>query len=301
MKAVLLDAGSPETCQPITSTRPLAACPVANRPLAEVQRERLSAAGFDVVEDAGADPAFHVKGDAWLSAEVLARVRELRGEGQVEDAQGAVLGWVGAAAWRPAAREVVSADKGTFRIRYPWHLLSVNEQLLAGLTEDRIEGEVSPAAHIEGRLVLGRGSRILPGVYIEGNVVAGADCKIGPNCYLRGNTSIGDGCHIGQAVEVKNSILMRGVAIGHLSYCGDSIVGEKTNFGAGTITANFRHDGASHRSMVGGELVDTGRRKFGAIIGDHVHTGIHTSIYPGRKLWPNTATLPGDIVRRDVR
>jgi len=48
-------------------------------------------------------------------------------------------------------------------------------------------------------------------------------------------------------------------------------------------------------------LLDTGRRKFGAIVGDHVHTGIHTSIYPGRKLWPNTSTRPGEIVQRDVR
>jgi bifunctional UDP-N-acetylglucosamine pyrophosphorylase/glucosamine-1-phosphate N-acetyltransferase len=101
-------------------------------------------------------------------------------------------------------------------------------------------------------------------------------------------------------VEIKNSLVMRGSSIGHLSYCGDSIVGEGVNFGAGTITANFRHDGGNHRSVVGGELVDTGRRKFGAVLGDHVHTGIHTSIYPGRKLWPKASTRPGDVVRRDI-
>jgi len=78
-------------------------------------------------------------------------------------------------------------------------------------------------------------------------------------------------------------------------------VGEGTNFGAGTITANFRHDGKPHRSMVGGELVDTGRLKFGAIIGDDVHTGIHTGIYPGRKIWPHQSTRPGEIVRQDLR
>ena len=52
--------------------------------------------------------------------------------------------------------------------------------------------------------------------------------------------------------------------------------------------------------MVKGQLIDTGRRKLGAIIGDHVHTGINTSIYPGRKLWPHTSTLPGQVVNEDI-
>jgi bifunctional UDP-N-acetylglucosamine pyrophosphorylase/glucosamine-1-phosphate N-acetyltransferase len=72
------------------------------------------------------------------------------------------------------------------------------------------------------------------------------------------------------------------------------------NLGAGTIVSNLRHDGKNHRSKLGGLLVDTGRRKFGTIIGDHVHTGIQTSIYPGRKLWPHTSTLPAEVVRDDV-
>ncbi len=94
---------------------------------------------------------------------------------------------------------------------------------------------------------------------------------------------------------------MDNVAAGHLSYIGDSVVGEKTNFGAGTITANFRHDGKNHRSAVDDKIIDTGRRKFGTIIGSNVHTGIHTSIYPGRKIGRNASTLPGAIVKKDVK
>lgn len=94
---------------------------------------------------------------------------------------------------------------------------------------------------------------------------------------------------------------MAKTSVGHLSYCGDSVVGTGVNFGAGTITANFRHDGANHSSMLAGQLVDTGRRKFGAVIGDGVHTGIHTSIYPGRKIWPGVSTRPGDIVNKDLK
>ena len=94
---------------------------------------------------------------------------------------------------------------------------------------------------------------------------------------------------------------MNNVSAGHLSYIGDSIIGDSTNLGAGTITANFRHDGKNHRSEVNGQLVDTGRRKFGCVIGNDVHTGIHTSIYPGRKIWPHKSTLPGEIVAKDIK
>jgi bifunctional UDP-N-acetylglucosamine pyrophosphorylase/glucosamine-1-phosphate N-acetyltransferase len=295
---------------------------VANRPLGDWQRDRLRAAGFEVAEGPAEAAGLHMRTDAWLSTDLLKRLREAGGvvvagrggtwsrpdlgpvdRGEVtpdpEEAQD-VLAWTGGATG-PCGAAVLPVSPDSFRIRYPWDLLRINELLLAEVTANRIEGELSPAATVAGTLVLGRGSRVLPGVYIEGTVVIGADCKIGPNCYLRGSTSIADGCHIGQAVEVKNSILMAGVSIGHLSYCGDSIIGEKTNFGAGTITANFRHDGQNHRSKVGEALVDTGRRKFGTIMGDDVHTGVHTSIYPGRKLWPHTSTLPGAVVKDDVR
>jgi len=185
-------------------------------------------------------------------------------------------------------------------IRYPWDILVLNERLVAKLETPEILGTVSDAAHIEGIIRLGEGSRILPGVFIEGNAVIGKNCKIGPNCYIRGNTVIGDNCHIGQAVEIKNSVLGFKTAVGHLSYVGDSVLGDHVNFGAGTIIGNLRHDGKNHRSLVDGVLVDTGRRKFGAIVGNDVHTGIHTAIYPGRKLAPGSSTRPGDVVQLDL-
>jgi len=117
---------------------------------------------------------------------------------------------------------------------------------------------------------------------------------------VRGPTSIGHNCRVGNGVEIKASILLPGAHVGHLSYVGDSILGENVNLGGGTITANFRHDGRLQRAMVGGRLVETRRRKLGAVFGDKVHTGIHTSIYPGRKLWPGVTTLPGDVVRQDL-
>ncbi|MGC6426973.1 MAG: hypothetical protein ACON5H_08265 [Akkermansiaceae bacterium] len=185
-----------------------------------------------------------------------------------------------------------------FDLTYPWELIDLNAELIDGLTEWSDSTGIQMA---EGSsIIYGEGTQILPGVYIEGKVVIGTDCKIGPNCYLRGSTFIGDDCHIGNAVELKNSILMPGTNVGHLSYVGDSVLASGVNFGAGTITSNLRHDGSNHRSMVGGQLLDTGRRKMGVIVGAGVHTGINTSLYPGRKIGPGLTTLPGEIVRQDI-
>jgi len=208
---------------------------------------------------------------------------------------GDVLAWVG----ERGGEEVIASDQSLL-IRYPWQFLDINEQVVSSLDKPRYRGEVSSAAHIDGVVHLGEGSKILPGVVIEGNVVIGKHCKVGPNCYLRGSTSIGDYCHIGQAVEVKHSIIGHHTSVGHLSYIGDSVIGNKVNIGAGTITSNFRHDGLQHRSLVGDQLVDTGREKLGAIIGDGVHTGILTAIYPGRKLAAGASTRPNDTVQYDL-
>lgn len=268
---------------PLSLTHRIEDFPIGNLALADHQRQAIGAAAIT--------PHPH----AWLMADDLAALAAA-GRTTLVDAAGQPLAWFGTAP--DAASDFLA--KHSFLIRHPWDLLRANEWLIALLEADRVEGVVHPLAVIEGVIHLGPGSRILPGVFIEGNVVIGADCKIGPNCYLRGHTSIGDNCHIGQSVEIKNCLILSGTNVGHLSYVGDSVLGKKVNFGAGTTTSNLRHDGKNHRSTVCGTLVDTGRRKFGTIVGDGVHTGINTSIYPGRKLWPGTTTRPGEIVQHDV-
>ncbi len=214
----------------------------------------------------------------------------------IVDAEGTALAWLDGT---PDGSKSAVAT-ASFVIHHPWDLLKANEQIVAALPESLVLGDVHSMAVIEGIVLIGEGTRILPGVFIEGNAIIGENCKIGPNCYIRGNTSIGDNCHIGQSVEIKNCLILSKTNVGHLSYIGDSVLGEKVNLGAGTTTSNLRHDGKNHHSMIGGTLVDTGRRKFGTIFGDGVHTGINTSIYPGRKLWPNTTTRPGEIVQKDL-
>ena len=271
------------SCHPLTLTRRLGEFPIGNIALADHHLDLRAPEGVTIAENSWIDAQdfkdFLASGASSLIAPcgtVLAR-HDTANNGQPPHA----------------------AEK-SFTIRYPWDLLAANESFVASIDDQRILGDVHPSAIIEGTIHLGGGSRILPGVFIEGKVIIGRNCKIGPNCYVRGNTSIGDGCHIGQSVEIKNCIILPGTNVGHLSYVGDSVLGEKVNFGAGTIVSNLRHDGKNHHSMVGGTLVDTGRRKFGCIAGDGVRTGIHTSIYSGRKLWPHTTTRPGQIVQRDI-
>jgi bifunctional UDP-N-acetylglucosamine pyrophosphorylase/glucosamine-1-phosphate N-acetyltransferase len=271
-------------CQPLSLTRRIEDFPIGNIPLREHQRMAVG----------GLDLSYHPC--AWLTVEDLAGLSS-GGASALVDAGGTPIAWLGNT---PDTGSVVRAVS-SFIIRHPWDFLRANELYVSALAANLIEGDVHSSAVIEGVIHLGAGTRILPGVFIEGNVVIGANCKIGPNCYIRGHTSIGDSCHIGQSVEIKNCLILSKTNVGHLSYVGDSVLGEKVNFGAGTTTSNLRHDGRNHRSSVNGELIDTGRRKFGAIVGDRVHTGINTSIYPGRKLWPDTSTRPGEIVQRDLQ
>lgn len=239
----------------------------------------------------------HFMENAWITPADWQLLANNDGPTILKSTLGTKLAWIGDIS---EDTEEVTASHDSFLIRFPWEYIQINEQLVSALSDNQILGEVSPAAHIDGVIYVGKGSKILPGVVIEGNIVIGENCKVGPNCYLRGSTTIGDNCHIGQAVEIKNSIIGHGSSIGHLSYVGDSVIGTKVNFGAGTITSNLRHDGTNHRSMVQGTLTDTGRRKFGCVVGNNVHTGINTSIYPGRKLGCNSSTLPGDIVKTDI-
>lgn len=210
-----------------------------------------------------------------------------RGELEFTDALNAL-------AARGEAPRVLEVE-GWLDLAWPWDLLAANEALLRGL-EPLVEGTVEPGAQLRGPVVIGPGTRVRSGAYLEGPVLVGRGCDIGPNCFLRPFTSVGDACRIGNAVEVKNSLLMAGVHVGHLSYVGDSVLGERVNLGAGTITANLRHDGRTVRANVRGQRVDTGRRKFGAVLGDDVHTGIHTTLNVGVVLEAGATTGPGEVV-----
>jgi len=181
-------------------------------------------------------------------------------------------------------------------IGYPWDLLKANEHLLKDL-KGSCEGTVEPYATIKGEVAIGKGTLIRNGSYIEGPVVIGENCDIGPNCFIRPSTAIGNRVRVGNAVELKNTIVMEGTHVGHLSYVGDSVIGRRCNFGAGTKVANLRHDGKNIKVIMKSRILDSGRRKLGVIMGDDVHTGINTSINIGVIMEKGKVTLPGEVVK----
>ncbi|ELZ80453.1 NTP transferase domain-containing protein (plasmid) [Haloferax larsenii] len=180
----------------------------------------------------------------------------------------------------------------------PWELLEANEWKLSEL-DGRIDGDVSDDAELTGPVVVEEGATVRSGVVIEGPALVRKGATVGPNAYVRGATVVGEGAKVGHAVEVKNSVLMEGATVGHLSYVGDSVLGRDVNFGAGTKVANLRHDGEAVRQMVKGELVSTGRRKYGVVLGDEAKTGINTSLNAGVRLPTGGMTKPSESVLYD--
>ncbi|GGN16650.1 bifunctional sugar-1-phosphate nucleotidylyltransferase/acetyltransferase [Halarchaeum nitratireducens] len=180
----------------------------------------------------------------------------------------------------------------------PWELLAANEWKLAELG-GRVEGDVHVDAELSGDVVVADGATVRSGVVIEGPAYVDRGATVGPNAYVRGATYIGPDAKVGHAVEVKNSVMMADAHAGHLSYVGDSVLGRATNLGAGTKVANLRHDGDSVKMLVKGEVVPTGRRKLGVVLGDGAKTGINTSLNAGVKLPTDGATRPGEVVMFD--
>ena len=192
--------------------------------------------------------------------------------------------------------EVLSAGFAPDR---PWDLLGEPlDELLARLPSSAIEIALTPDAHLVGdRIVIGAGTRIYPGAVIEGPVWIGRDVQIRPGAYLRPGNWIGDGCIVGTHTEVKRSIFLPGARAPHKNYVGDSVLGCDVNLGAGTVLANFRHDGSEVRIPAGDERLPTGRRKLGAVLGDRVLTGCGAVLHPGVVMGQNSQIYPGVQLR----
>jgi len=202
-----------------------------------------------------------------------------RGELEFTDV---VRSWAsqGKVSWIPA--------EGWMDVGAPWDLLTalellVGPELNALLGREKMggPGTIEDGVHVRGRLYVGAGAVVKSGTYIEGDVYVGANSRVGPNTYVRGPTSIGRGCHVGAAVEVKASLLMDGANAPHLNYVGDSVLGPNVNLGAGTKVANLKVTPTNVRAVGPNGPLDTGRRKFGVILGPGVKTGINASLMPG--------------------
>ncbi|MFP3951488.1 MAG: bifunctional sugar-1-phosphate nucleotidylyltransferase/acetyltransferase [Candidatus Bathyarchaeia archaeon] len=184
-------------------------------------------------------------------------------------------------------------------IGLPWNMLDANERAMR-LLDSRIEGDVEEGARIIDPVVIEEGARVRSGTYIEGPAIIDSGSHVGPNCYLRPFTYLGKRTRVGNACEVKNSIIMDDTHIAHLSYVGDSIIGEECNLGAGTITANLRFDKGDIKVEVKGERTTSNRHKLGTFMGDGAQTGINVGIMPGVKIGTGSWVAPGLTVAGDL-
>lgn len=190
---------------------------------------------------------------------------------------------------------------GWIDIGRPWDLLKACEYILThrklAVTKN---STIERGATLTGKVGIGECVRIKSGAYIEGPAYIDSYSVIGPNCYIRPYTSIGKNVRIGNACEIKNSVIQDNTRIEHLSYVGDSIIGEGCNLGAGTILANLRLDNKTVKVEIKGKTIDTKLRKFGGVVGDYVKIGVNSSIMPGVIIGQYSRIWPNSLVTRNI-
>lgn len=164
-----------------------------------------------------------------------------------------------------------------------WNALTQIATYLSSLKLGTIEIDIPNGAFlIDPHLIsIGKGSVVEPGAYIQGPCVIGENCVIRHGAYVRGNLIAGDHCLIGHDTEVKNAIFLDHAYAAHFAYLGDSILGNRVNLGAGTKCANLKFNKKNIIVEFQGKKIDTGLRKFGAILGDDVQTGCNVVTNPG--------------------
>jgi len=215
-----------------------------------------------------------------------------RGEYEITDSLGALVA-------DGERVDAVEYDGRWLDVGRPWDLLEANETLLADLEDDR-RGTIEDGATIHGPVVVEDGARVRAGAYVEGPVLIQSGADVGPNAYVRGSTVIGPDVRVGNAVEVKNSILMADTAVGHLSYVGDSVLGENVNWGGRNESREppprrrERRDAGEERSRRHRPAETWSRRR-----GRDEDWDQH-SINAGVKLGEETRTGLGEAVTRDT-
>jgi len=152
------------------------------------------------------------------------------------------------------------------------------------------------AALLSDDIQFGQGVVVEPGALIKGPTRIGDRTEVRQGAYIRGSCHIGRGCVVGHASELKNAVLLDGAKAAHFAYVGDSILGREVNLGAGTKLANFKIVEGPVKIKVDGQVVDTGLRKFGAILGDRTSLGCNSVTSPGTMMGPQCLVAPNMTV-----
>ena len=184
---------------------------------------------------------------------------------------------------------------GTYlaEFEYPWQALKGIKDLILSLGPNLGEDytEISPTVWIHKTVT------VAPSVFLGAPCIIGAGTEIRHCAYIRGSVLVGENCVIGNSVELKNTILFDNVQVPHFNYVGDSILGYKSHMGAGAITSNVKSDNTLVVAKNGDEKIETGLRKFGAMLGDFVEVGCNSLLNPGTVIGRHTNIYPTSCVR----
>ena len=189
------------------------------------------------------------------------------------------------------------AEKQIFECEYPWQVLSRIKEIILEI------GKTLPADRYDCPC---EGVWIAKSAKISSNASISAPCIIGENtevrqcAFIRGSALVGDGCVIGNSTELKNCIISDGCQVPHFNYVGDSILGYKSHMGAGSVTSNVKSDKTLVSVRVGDEKIETGLKKFGAMLGDFVEVGCNSVLNPGTVIGPHSNVYPLSSVRGAV-
>ena len=179
---------------------------------------------------------------------------------------------------------------------YPWEALSGLADCIRTLGAS-LDSDYLPFAP---EVWVHKTAHVAPTASITGPCIIGPDTEVRHCAFIRGSALVGAGCVVGNSVELKNVILFDNVQTPHYNYVGDSILGYKSHMGAGSITSNVKSDKTLVAVRCGAERMETGRKKVGAMLGDHVEIGCNSVLNPGTVVGRNSRVYPLSSVRGTV-
>ncbi len=180
------------------------------------------------------------------------------------------------------------------QVTYPWEALAKISSFILEL------GKTLPEEEYEKKgedIWIAKSATVFPSAYIHGPAIIGKNAEVRHCAFIRGNAIVGEGAVVGNSTELKNVILFNKVQVPHYNYVGDSILGYKAHMGAGSITSNVKSDKKLVVVKAGAEQIETGIKKFGAMLGDEVEVGCGTVLNPGSVVGKHTNIYPLSSIR----
>ncbi len=177
---------------------------------------------------------------------------------------------------------------------YPWEVLGAISSYIIEL------GNTLDSEKYEKRgenIWVAKSAKVAPTAWLNGPLIIDEEAEIRHCAFIRGSAIVGRGCVVGNSTELKNVVLFNSVQVPHYNYVGDSILGYKSHMGAGSITSNVKSDKTLVAVKDGSEQIETGLKKFGAMLGDHVEVGCNSVLNPGSVIGRNTNIYPLSMVR----